>query len=62
MEWVEVKDRLPPENTAVLVYIADRGTAMLTHFYKDFALARCGENGFEEHGVTHWIAVVPPNN
>lgn len=60
MDWISVKDRLPPENTPVLAYIADRGTVILSHFYKDFALARCGSNGFADHGVTHWITVTPP--
>lgn len=60
MDWISVDKELPPENTPCLVYISDRGTVMLTHFYKDFALVRCGLNGFGEHGVSHWIAVTPP--
>ncbi len=61
MEWISVKDELPENEASVLVYIADRGTVMLTHYFGDFALTRVGvETGFTNHGVTHWIAIEPP--
>ncbi len=62
MEWISVKDRLPDKGTPVLVYIADRGSVMITHFYEDFALIRIGpETGPSAHGVTHWYPLEPPN-
>ena len=61
MDWISVKDRLPEEYTSVLVYIADRQSVIVTMFYKDFALARCGmKTGFQVHGVTHWMKIEPP--
>lgn len=64
VKWTSIKDRLPPENTHVLAYMEDRGTVILTHFYKDFALIRYGQNNFESfdklHGVTHWAEITPP--
>ena len=60
LPWISVADMLPDENTPVLVYFEDRGTTMLTHFYKDFALIQYGPKGFEKHGVTHWCVVTPP--
>lgn len=61
MKWISVKDRLPENDTPVLAYMSDRGTAILTHFYDDFALVRTSfTDGFSEHGVTHWIELKPP--
>lgn len=61
MKWISVEDQLPENDTPVLVYIADRGTAMLTHFYDDFALVRADfGDGFSEHGVTHWTELKVP--
>lgn len=61
MKWISVKERLPEHSQAVMVYIADRGSVMLTHFFGDFALARVGvESGFSDHGVTHWMPLPEP--
>lgn len=63
MEWINVKDDLPENDTPVLVYMADRKTVMLTRYFGDFALARAdAEYGFIDHGVTHWIAVDKPSD
>ena len=61
INWTSVEDDLPPENSFVIVYFADRGSVMTCHYYKDFSLARCGMSGFEPHGVTHWAEIKPPN-
>ena len=61
MKWINVKDRLPSKDTAVIAYIADRKSVIITHYYDDFALARVGiKNGFSEHGVTYWIELTEP--
>jgi len=61
MKWININDHLPDKNTPVIAYIGDRGTAILTHYYDDFALARVSiKDGFSEHGVTHWCELVPP--
>ena len=60
-EWISVKDRLPEGDTACIVYFADRGTVMVTHYFDDFALVRVnGFEGFTEHGVTHWMPLPEP--
>lgn len=61
MEWVNIEDRLPEKPMPVIVYIADRGSVMLTNFNGDFALVRVGyEIGFSAHGVTHWMPLPEP--
>jgi len=59
--WIKVEDRLPDFGSAVIAYISDRQTVILTHYYDDFALIRCGpEDGFSDHGVTHWMPLPEP--
>ena len=63
VNWTSVKDGLPPENSFVVAYFADRGTVLNCYFFKDFTLVRCSvESGFETHGVTHWALIAPPTN
>jgi hypothetical protein len=54
-KWISVKDRLPEYGQKVIAYMEDRDSAILTVFLDDFALARTGVNGFEDHGVSHWM-------
>lgn len=61
MEWISVEERLPEKGRVVLVYISDRKSIMLTHFFDDFSLVRVGmESGFSGHGVTHWMPLPEP--
>jgi hypothetical protein len=54
-KWISVKDRLPEYGQKVIAYMEDRDSAILTVFLDGFALARTGVNGFEDHGVSHWM-------
>lgn len=60
--WVKCSDRLPEDGThGVIAYIADRGTVIVCSYVGDFSLARVSsENGFEHHGVTHWMPLPDP--
>ena len=61
MKWISVDEELPEHGTPVLAYIADQGTVITTHYFDDFALIRSNpKEGFSDHGVTHWIKIVPP--
>jgi len=60
-EWISVEDRIPEKAMPCMVYIADRGSVMLTNFNGDFALVRVGyPTGFSAHGVTHWMSLPEP--
>ncbi len=60
-DWISVDKALPKKGSAVIVYIKDRDSVMVTMFYDDFCLARVGfDKGFLEHGVTHWQPLPPP--
>jgi hypothetical protein len=59
-KWISVDERLPEYEQKVMAYMQDRGTVILTVFLDDFALARVGSKGIQQHGVTHWQPLPAP--
>ena len=60
-DWISIDDALPERDSAVIAYIKDRDSVLITMYFDVFALARCGvKEGFTEHGVTHWVPLPSP--
>lgn len=68
MEWISVKDRLPPNDTLVFICGIEKDGEKLnvyyaeSHFYgKGFEFPYYGQDMTADHdNVTHWMIPEPP--
>ncbi|KKN67881.1 hypothetical protein LCGC14_0456680 [marine sediment metagenome] len=54
MEWIDVRDRLPEDDSQVLTYMQDKSWYGLSMYFKERG------SWFTQQHITHWMPLSPP--
>lgn len=60
MNWINVNDRMPDENTDCIVFIPSRGSVTVCKYFKEWSLVMMPD--FSQPAITHWMPLPTPPN